>query len=127
MFILFRLLINAAALWAATRLVDGVTFSGDWRLLFLVALVFGVLNVAVRPVLKLLTFPLLLVTLGLFTFLLNGFMLWLTSALSSVLGLGFAVRGAKAAVLGALVVSVVSCLLSLFVSHAREEGRRDQS
>ena len=77
--ILLRMLANAAALWAATRLVPGISFTGDWRLLFVVALVFGVLNLSVRPVLWVMTLPLLLVTLGLFTFVLNAVMLWLTS------------------------------------------------
>lgn len=114
--LILRLLINAAALWAATRLVPGISFTGDWRLLFVVALVFGVLNVSVRPVLWVMTLPLLLVTLGLFTFVLNALMLWLTSAISNALGLGFHVDGFWAAFLGALVVSVVSFLLSLFVA-----------
>jgi len=111
-----RLLINAAALWAATRVVDGISFAGDWRLLFVVALVFGVLNVSVRPVLLLLTFPFLIVSLGLFTFVLNALMLWLTSAVSGVLGLGFHVEGFWAALVGAFVVSIVSFGLSLFVA-----------
>jgi putative membrane protein len=124
--ILWRLLINAAALWAATRLVPGISFDGDWRLLFVVALVFGVLNVSVRPVLMLLTLPFLIVTLGLFTFVLNALMLWLTSAISDALGLGFHVEGFGAAFLGALVVSVVSFLLSFFVgSSARDRRARD--
>jgi len=118
--ILWRLLINAAALWAATRLVSGIAFDGDWRLLLLVALVFGVLNVAVRPILILLTLPLFIVTLGLFTFVLNAVMLWLTGAASDALGLGFHVSGFGAAFLGALVVTVVSFMLSLFVGSARE-------
>jgi putative membrane protein len=118
---IWRLLINAAALWAATRLVPGITFTGDWRLLFVVALVFGVLNVLVRPVLMLLTFPLLLVTLGLFTFILNAFMLWLTSAVSEALGLGFHVAGFGPAFLGALVVTVVSFGLSMFLMPPRVE------
>ena len=122
--ILVRLLINAAALWSATRLVPGISFDGDWRLLFVVALVFGIINISVRPVLMLLTFPFLIVTLGFFTFVLNGLMLWLTSAISDGLGLGFHVSGFAAAFVGALVVSVVSFLLSLFVgagSHNRHE------
>jgi putative membrane protein len=117
MYLLIRLLINAAALWAATRLVPGVSFVGDWRLLFVVALVFGVLNVAVRPVLTVLTFPLFILTLGLFTFVLNALMLWLTSTVSGAFGLGFHVDGFWAAFLGALVVSIVSFMLSLFVSQ----------
>ena len=123
MLIVSRLLINAGALWAATRLVSGIVFDGDWRLLFAVALVFGVLNVSVRPILALLTLPLLIVTLGLFTFVLNALMLWLTSAISNALGLGFHVEGFGAAFLGAFVVTVVSFLLSLFVaSGARGRG-----
>lgn len=124
--LLVRLLINAAALWAATRLVPGISFTGDWRLLFVVTLVFGVLNVSVRPVLMLLTFPFLIVTLGLFTFVLNAVMLWLTSAVSGALGLGFHVDGFLAAFVGALVVSVVSFVLSLFVAsghHTRGRSR----
>ena len=123
MLIIWRLLINAAALWVATRLVPGISFDGDWRLLFVVALVFGVLNVSVRPVLMLLTLPFLIVTLGLFTFVLNAFMLWLTSAISNTLGLGFHVEGFGAAFLGALVVTIVSFMLSLFVGSGAH-GRR---
>jgi putative membrane protein len=118
--LVLRLLINAAALWAATRLVPGIAFEGDWRLLFVVALVFGVLNVLVRPILKLLTLPLLILTLGLFTFVLNAFMLWLTGAISDALELGFRVEGFWAAFLGALVVSAVSFGLSLLVESGRE-------
>jgi putative membrane protein len=121
--ILIRLLINAGALWAATRVVSGISFTGDWRLLFVVALVFGVLNAAVRPVLWLMTLPLLLLTLGLFTFVLNAAMLWLTGAVSEAFGLGFHVEGFRAAFLGALVVSIVSFMLSLFVSSTRHGER----
>lgn len=123
MHIIWRLLINAAALWAATRLVPGISFDGDWRLLLVVALVFGVLNVAVRPILILLTLPLFILTLGLFTFVLNALMLWLTSAVSDALGLGFHVAGFGAAFLGALVVTVVSFMLSLFVGSVARERR----
>ena len=125
MSLLSRLLINAAALWVAIRLVPGVSFTGEWWRLFAVALMFGVLNVSVRPVLVLLTLPVLLITLGLFTFVLNAFMLWLTSALSGALGLGFHVSGFGAAFIGALVVSTVSIFLSLAVwQPAVHEHRR---
>jgi putative membrane protein len=117
MTMLFRLLINAAALWAAVRLVPGVSFTGDWRLLLVVALIFGVLNASLKPLLIVLTLPFLVVTLGLFTFVVNAFLLWLTSALSGALGLGFHVSGFGAAFVGALVVSFVSILLSMFVTR----------
>ncbi|OFW13135.1 MAG: hypothetical protein A3F70_03345 [Acidobacteria bacterium RIFCSPLOWO2_12_FULL_67_14] len=123
MHIVLRLLITAAALWAATRLVSGISFDGDWRLLFVVALVFGVLNVSLRPLLWVMTLPLLIVTLGLFTFVLNAVMLWVTGALSDALGLGFHVDGFGAAFLGALIVSIVSFLLSLFVASDRHRER----
>jgi putative membrane protein len=124
--LILRLLINAAALWAATRVVPGVSFTGDWRFLFGVALVFGVLNVAVKPILWLLTLPFLLVTLGLFTFILNAFMLWLTGAVSDALGLGFHVEGFWAAFLGGLVVTVASFVLSLFVRRSDPKRDRDR-
>lgn len=118
-----RLLVNAAALWVATHLVSGVTFEGDWLSFFGVTLAFGVINAFIRPVAKLLTFPLILVTFGLFALVVNGLMLMLTSALSSTLGLGFHVRGFWSAFWGALVVSLVSALLSVLVSD-RSRPRR---
>jgi putative membrane protein len=120
---LWRLAINAAALWVATRLVPGISFTGDWWLLFGVALVFGVMNVIVRPILIVLTIPFLLITLGLFLFVLNALMLMLTSAASDVLGLGFHVEGFVPAFLGALVVSVVSFALSMVVGSERESKK----
>ena len=119
-----HLLINAAALYAATQFVSGISFDGDWRLLFAVALIFGALNVVIRPILKILTFPFLILTLGLFIFVLNAFMLWLTGVVSDALGLGFHVGGFRAAFLGALVVTVVSFVLSLFVSKDKERHPR---
>jgi putative membrane protein len=71
------------------------------------------------------TLPLLIVTLGLFTFVLNALMLWLTGAVSDWLGLGFQVEGFGAAFLGAVVVSVVSFMLSLFVASNRRQPQGD--
>ena len=114
---LLRLLINAAALWVAVRLVAGIDHRGSWWSLLLVALVFGVLNASVRPLLKLLSLPILILTLGLFIFVINALMLLLTGWVSGVLGLGFYVEGFWAAFLGGLVVSVVSLLLSIFTGE----------
>src|SRR5213083_2481385 len=83
---LIRLLVNAAALWVATRIVTGVTYTGALLPLIGVALVFGLVNAIIRPILKFLTFLLFIVTFGLFALVLNGLMLMLTSAISSVLG-----------------------------------------
>jgi putative membrane protein len=114
-----RLLVNAAALWVATRVVPGVTYAGGWLPMLGVALVFGVVNAFVRPVARILTFPVVILTLGLFLLVINGCMLWLTSALSDVLDLGFHVRGFRPAFWGGLVVSIVSGLLSLVVADQR--------
>jgi len=113
---LVRLLVNAVALWAATRLVPGVVYSGGVLPMLGVALVFGIINAILRPIAIILTFPILIVTLGLFTFVINGVMLMLTSALSNALGLGFHVRGFWAAFWGALVVTIVSWLLSILIT-----------
>jgi len=121
---LIRLLVNAAALWVATRLVPGVTFDGGTLPFLGVALVFGVVNAFIRPVMQVLAFPLILVTLGLFLLVVNGLMLWLTSSLSASLGLGFHVTGFWAAFWGAIVVSVTSLLLSMLIRDSSPNYRR---
>lgn len=131
MLFLIRLLVNAAALWVAIRIVPGITYEGDGFFLLFVALVFGMLNAFVRPIVQLLTLPLLLFTLGLFTLVINALMLWLTGVISGLLGLGFHVAGFWSAFLGGLVVAIVSMLLSIFVWdqmrvewHAHQRRRR---
>jgi putative membrane protein len=119
-----RLLINAAALWVATRIVPGVTYAGGWMPLLGVALVFGVVNAFIRPVAKVLTFPIVVLTLGLFLLVINGVMLWLTGALSERLELGFYVRGFWSAFWGGLVVSIVSGLLSLMMRADQQVSYR---
>lgn len=123
---LVRLLVNAAALWVATRLVPGVTYSdaGGWLPFMGVALVFGIVNAFIRPVAKVLTFPLIIITFGIFALVVNGLMLLLTSKLAGALGLGFHVSGFWAAFLGALVVSIVSMVLSMFVSESTSSNNR---
>ncbi len=121
---LIRLLVNAAALWVATEIVPGVTYVGGAGPFLAVALIFGVINAIIRPVTKLLTCPLILLTLGLFALVVNGLMLWLTSRLAGALDLGFHVEGFWAAFWGALVVSIVSAMLSMFVRSADDHPDR---
>ena len=104
------------------RIVPGVTFSGGWLPFLGVACVFGIVNAFIRPVAKFLTFPLIILTLGIFALVVNGLMLLLTSSLSTALGLGFHVSGFWAAFWGALVVSLVSTILSMLVA---DRSRRD--
>ena len=120
MFILLRLLINALALLVAAWLVPGIHLgaagrhpdTNDWITLLVVALIFGLVNAVIRPVVILLSLPVEILTLGLFTFVINALMLLLTSWIVQSLGFGFRVDGFLAALLGALVVSVVSFALS---------------
>jgi len=121
-----RIVVTAIALWAATRLVSGITFHGNWLDLACVALVFGILNSVIRPILTFLAFPLLIVTLGLFTFVLNAVMLLLTSALSSKFGFDFHVAGFWPAFWGAIVIGIVSFLLSMFLPDARRSREDDR-
>ncbi|HUG39199.1 MAG TPA: phage holin family protein [Longimicrobiales bacterium] len=121
---LLRLLATAAALWVAVILVPGISFTGSWVGMLGVALVFGVVNAVIRPILKILTCPLVVLTLGLFVFVLNALMLWLASEISQAFGIGFDVDGFLAAFVGALIVGIVSTVLNLLVG-AREKRRED--
>ncbi|MCC6318384.1 MAG: phage holin family protein [Gemmatimonadaceae bacterium] len=120
---LLRLLANAAALYAATRLVDGISWRGEPLGLAGVALVFAVVNSVLKPIVRFFSFPFIILTLGLFSLVINGAMLLLTSRLSETLGLGFHVRGLGAAFWGALVVSIVSMVLnSVLLDEKQKKG-----
>ncbi len=109
--LVLRVVINALALGAADLLLDGIR-AGSVTSLVLIALVFGVLNALVRPLLRFLSCPFIVLTLGLFTLVLNAVMLLMTAKLGQLFGIDFHVDGFTTAFLGALVVSVVSVLLS---------------
>src|SRR5207249_9413464 len=108
---LFRVLINAFAIYLVANVVPGITVVGIGAAL-VAGLVLGLVNAVVRPILVVLTLPITLVSLGLFLFVLNAFCLWLTSELVR----GFEVHGFWPAVFGALFVSVVSWLVNAFLS-----------
>ena len=121
-----RVLVNATALWVATKVVPGVQYAGGWVPFMGVAIVFGVVNTIVGTIAKILTFPLIILTLGVFLLVINGLMLWLTSSIAQALELGFRVSGFAAAFWGALVVSVVSTLLGLVVMSSESRARRER-
>lgn len=116
-YLLFRLIINAIALYVATLFVPGLSFDGQWTTLAIVALIFGLANALVRPLIEMLTCPLILLTLGLFTFVINALMLWFTGWIADQANLGFHVSGFWAAFIGALVISIVSFVLNLVVAE----------
>lgn len=122
---LLRVIINAVAIWLATLVLSGldVVGGGDTTttvIVFLVvALVFGIVNAVVKPIVKLLALPLYVLTLGLFTVIVNAAMLWVTSWLSQRTEYGLRIDNFGTAVLGALIISIVSFVLSVALKNKR--------
>jgi putative membrane protein len=111
-----RWIIVVLALLAAAWLVPGFHVGGDaWVAYAVMAAVLGVVNALVKPVLKLLTCPLILLTLGLFTLVINAAMLLLAAKIAGSLGVDFRIDGFWPALWGGLIVSVVTTILSVFV------------
>ncbi len=114
-----RLFVNAAALSAAAYLVPGIELTGGVGAALLVAFVFGLVNALLKPLAMLLSLPFLLLTLGLFTFVVNAVMLMVTAGLTDAL----AVSGLGAALLGSMVVSVVSTVLGGMLKDEKRKRR----
>lgn len=117
---LVRVLTNGVAIWVAALLVPGIglgddDFAGQALTVLLVAVVFGLVNAVLGPIVRIVTFPLFVLTLGLFTFIVNALLLWFTGWVSAEVGLDFTVDGFVAALLGSLVVSLVSVGLNAVV------------
>jgi len=106
---LIGILVNAVALFVAVQVTD-LDFTGEWYQWLALALVFGVLNAIVKPILKLLTLPITMVTLGLFLLILNAIMLFLTGWVAGLFGLTFTVDFLSA-LLGGIVIAVVGTVL----------------
>jgi putative membrane protein len=119
---IIQLLINAGALYVAVLLTGlDFDFAGEnaWLKFVLVAFIFGLVNTFVRPILQIFTLPITLMTLGLFLIVINALMLLLTGAISTELDLGFLVPDFLAALLGAIVISLVGFVLSMVIGTAR--------
>jgi putative membrane protein len=124
---IIRWVIIAISLYLSVVIVNALIPGGiqlqseSWLSFIWLALIFGVLNAVIGPLLKLLTCPLIILTLGLFTLLLNTLLFYLSGYIGSAFGVGFSVSGFLPAFLGALIVSAVSIVLNLLV---RDDGRR---
>ncbi len=112
---IIRWVINAIALYVAVLIVPGIEFRGDWVGVLWLALISGLLNALVRPVLKFLTCPLIILTLGFFTIFINTALLLLTTKIGQALNIGITVNGFWPALLGSLVISIVSVIMSLLL------------
>jgi putative membrane protein len=120
---IIRWAINAVGLYAAVWIVPGIEYLGDWTGILWLALIIGLLNALVRPLLKFLTCPLIVLTLGLFTIVINTVMLLLTRTIGQSFGIGLSVDGFWSALLGSLVMSAVSIVMSV-VFRDELKGRK---
>lgn len=116
---------DAVAIWVAAYLVSGIEIGGEgtrfWLTLLGAAVIFGVLNAILKPILQLLSLPLIVLTLGLFLFIVNALILSLASWLSGVLGLDFTVESFFwDAVLGAVIISAVSLVVDMILPDPKE-------
>lgn len=115
-----RWAINAVALWVAFKIVPGIhvekiTIVG----MIVIAAMFGLVNAIIRPIIAFLTCPLIILTLGLGTLIINAAMFWLAGQVSSLVGFGYEVDGFWPALIGAIVVSIVSIILSALLGGNR--------
>jgi putative membrane protein len=111
-YLILRIMINAFSIAVAVKIVDGIVFAGEWWKMIFVGAVFGIVNAFIKPLVTLFTIPLIILTLGLFTFIVNTLMLLLTESLSVPLKLGLEIQGFWPAFKGALIISIVSMFLS---------------
>lgn len=119
--LLITLILNAGALYLTSYIVPGFHVNGI-KTAFVAAIVLGIINTFIKPVLLFLTAPLNFLTLGLFTFVINAIMLWLASLLTP--GHGIIIDSALSAVVAAAVLSVVSTILSMLVHDLERAGRK---
>ena len=112
---LTRWIISALALLVAIKIVPQVRFDGSVGEFIILAALFGLVNAFLRPILRLLSCPLVLLTLGLFIFVINAILLAITAALAQAIHISFFVDGFGGALLGSIVISIVSILASMFI------------
>lgn len=119
-----KIIVNAVALWVASVLVSGIHITGDGTrqkvvTVLIVAVIFAVVNTFIKPVVKLLSLPLLILSLGLLSFIINALMLLLTSKISDTFAVRFHVDGFGTALIGSLVVTFVSMLMHIVIKEEK--------
>ncbi|MDA8168573.1 MAG: phage holin family protein [Nitrospiraceae bacterium] len=111
MVLLLKIAMSAVSLAVAVNIVEGITFTGRWWMMLVVAVIFGLVNTIIKPLVKLFTFPFLILTLGLFTLVINALMLELTAYFSDFFDLGLRIQGFWPAFKGAIIVSFLNIFL----------------
>lgn len=121
MSLIFRWIASAVAVGLAIYLLPGLEYDGRLETLLVVALILGLVNAVVRPIVKLLACGLIVLTLGLFLFVINALMLYLSSYLAGEFGYGFHIRDFGSALIGSIVISIATWFLSLLI---KDKGER---
>lgn len=122
---LLRMVINGFALYAAVSLIPGISLQDPDPVTYIwLALIFGVLNALVKPILKLVTCPVILLTLGLFSLIINTALFYLTAWIGDVFGVGINIENFLAAFLGALIVSIVSTFFNIVFKDELKDRRK---
>lgn len=121
--LLLRWLIDAVAVYAAIALVPGIAATNGAATYLWIALILGLVNALVAPLIRFLSCPLIILSLGVFTLVINGLMLWLTAIIAEQLNIAFVIEGFGPAFLGALVITLVSAVLSFFMGVNRKDRR----
>lgn len=124
--LLLRLAVNVAALYVAIAWVPGITMNEgtSWVAFVWLGLIFGLLNALIKPLLTLLTCPLIILTLGFGTFLINMLMFYFAGEIGTRFGVGFTTDGIIPIALGALVVSIVSVFLTMFINDEKKDKKK---
>jgi putative membrane protein len=112
---LTRTIAAGLGLLVAISIVPGIQFAGSAGQFIILALIFGAVNAVIRPILKFLSCPLVLLTLGLFILIINALMLLITQSLAQTIGIAFTVDGFGSAVIGAIIVSIVSIIANTVI------------
>ena len=125
--VILRWLITSLAIFAAIYLVPGIHFTGPGWQLGIIAAIFSVVNLLLRPILMLITCPMIILTLGLFSVAINALMLMLTANVAVYLGIEYSIDSFTTAFIGALVISLTSLILNMLAGegNVRVEVRRD--
>jgi putative membrane protein len=114
---IIAVLVNAAALWVAVTVLDGIDYAGEWYQWLILGLIFGLVNAIVKPILGFFTLPITIITLGLFLIVLNTLMLYLTSFLAGPIAGPFMISSFLDGILGALIISIVGTALNFLLSR----------
>jgi putative membrane protein len=119
-------MINALSITFAVKVVSGITFTGEWWKMIVIGAVFGIVNSIIKPLVTFFALPLIIITLGLFTLIINTLMLVITAELSEPFSLGLRINGFWPAFKGALIVSMISILLSWLTGVKKIKYVRDR-